>query len=58
MADLDIILPLQFFLPIVITIWCNYLVGNFNDPVPGILHVFIIILTSIFTNNLLGRYTF
>jgi hypothetical protein len=55
MADMDIILPLQFFLPIVITIWCNYLVGNFNDPVPGILHVFIIILTSIFTNNLLIR---
>ena len=56
MADLDIILPLQFCLPIIITIWCNYLVGNFNDPVPGILHVFVIVLSSIFTNNLLNRY--
>ena len=56
MDDLDIILPLQLFLPIIITIWCNYLVGNFNDPVPGILHVFVIVLSSIITNNILNKY--
>lgn len=54
MEDFDIILPLQFFLPIIITIWCNYILGNFNDLVPGILHIFVIILSSIISNNLLS----
>ena len=54
MAEFDISLVCQFYFPIMISILCNYLIGNLNDPVSGILHIWIIILSSIITNTILN----
>ena len=55
MAEFDISLVCQFYFPIIISILCNYLMGNLNNPILGTLHILIIILTTIFVNIIINK---
>jgi hypothetical protein len=55
MDNFHLILLCQFYLPIIITIICNYYIGNLNDPILGVLHILIILLTTLVVNNIIDK---